>query len=131
MTGAGTLMALLAFYGLFLVTADLFEDRTKALKLFIWAMVLPYIANSAGWLLTEVGRYPWAVYDLVTLSEGVSNMVSASMVWMSLLGYTLIYSFLIVVTIYLMRKDVQAGPAPSSEAPPPSDETLSLVGTQD
>jgi len=131
MTGAGTLMALLAFYGLFLVTADLFEDRTKALKLFIWAMVLPYIANSAGWLLTEVGRYPWAVYDLVTLSEGVSNMVSASMVWMSLLGYTLIYSFLIVVTIYLMRKDVQAGPAPSSEAPPPSDETLSFLGTQD
>lgn len=131
MVGAGLLMVLLAFYGLYLGTTDKFENHTKALRLFIWAMALPYIANSAGWLLTEVGRFPWVVYDLVTLKQGVSNMVSASMVWMSLIGYTLIYSFLIVVTIYLMRKYGQAGPASTDEAPLPSDEMPSLIGAQD
>ena len=131
MVGAGLLMVLLAFYGLFLATTDLFEYRIKALRVFILAMALPYIANSAGWLLTEVGRFPWVVYDLVTLTQGVSNMVSSSMVWMSLIGYTLIYSFLIVVTIYLMRKYAQAGPASTDPASPQGDDIPSMVGAQD
>jgi cytochrome d ubiquinol oxidase subunit I len=131
MVGAGLLMVLLAFYGLFLATTDLFEHRIKVLRLFILAIALPYIANSAGWLLTEVGRFPWVVYDLVTLAEGVSNMVTASMVWLSLIGYTLIYSFLIVVTIYLMRKYAQAGPVSTDTASPLSDDIPSLAGALD
>ena len=36
------------------------------LRLFLYAIALPYLANTAGWLLTEIGRYPWIVYGLMT-----------------------------------------------------------------
>lgn len=136
MVGAGFLMIGLSVYALFLVMAEMFDRRTLALKIFQWALLLPYIANTAGWLLTEVGRFPWAVYGLVTLDEGVSNMVSPGLVWFSLIGYILIYGALIFATVYLLVKYSKAGPAPASQAEadqsePDSDAMPSLVGAQD
>jgi cytochrome d ubiquinol oxidase subunit I len=136
MVGAGFLMIGLSIYALFLVMAEMFDRRRLALKIFQWALLLPYIANTAGWLLTEVGRFPWAVYGLMTLDQGVSNMVSAGMVWFSLIGYILIYGALIGATIYLLVKYSKAGPVPASQPdsdqrPSDSDNLPSLVGAQD
>jgi cytochrome bd ubiquinol oxidase subunit I len=128
MVGAGFAMIGLALYALFLVMGDLFEQRPLALKIFVWAIVLPYMANSAGWLLTEVGRFPWAVFGLITLDKAVSPIVSSGMLLTSLLGYILIYGVLIVATVYLLQKYARAGlPAPEMEA----EETPALVGAQD
>jgi cytochrome bd ubiquinol oxidase subunit I len=96
------------------------------LKLFTYAIALPYLANSAGWLLTEVGRYPWTVFGLMTLEESVSPTVSGGMVFASLIGFILIYSALIVATVYLMSKHVRAGPPPADQSPP-EETTPSLV----
>lgn len=136
MVGAGFLMIGLSIYALFLVMTEMFDRRTLALRIFQWALLLPYVANTAGWLLTEVGRFPWAVYGLVTLDQGVSNMVSPGLVWFSLIGYILIYGALIIATIYLLVKYSKAGPAPTSQPdndqPEADNETMpSLVGAQD
>jgi cytochrome bd ubiquinol oxidase subunit I len=128
MVGAGFLMVGLSLYALFLVMGDLFEGRSLILKIFTFAIALPYLANSSGWLLTEVGRYPWTVFGLMTLEESISPTVSAGMVLTSLVGFILIYSGLIVATLYLITKHVKAG-LPVAEKPEP--EMPSLIGVGD
>lgn len=132
MVGAGFLMVLISAYALFLSLSDLVEPRSKILKFFPALILLPYMANTAGWVLTEVGRYPWVVNGLIRLEESVSTVVSAGMVWFSLIGYVLIYSLLIFATVYLLRKYAQAGPLPLSEPSNIEDQSApSLVGAQD
>jgi cytochrome bd ubiquinol oxidase subunit I len=128
MVGAGFLMVALSLYALFLVMGDLFERRPLGLKVFTFAIALPYLANTSGWLLTEVGRYPWTVFGLMTLDESISPTVSTGMVLTSLLGFILIYSVLIVATIYLITKHVKVG---IPEAEQPEAEVPSLVGASD
>jgi cytochrome d ubiquinol oxidase subunit I len=130
MVGAGFAMILLSIYALFLVMGELFEKRPLALKILLWALALPYLANTAGWLLTEVGRFPWVVFGLVKLEDGLSPTVPASSLWISLIGYVLIYAALIVATVYLMRKYARAG-LPAPDAAPAESPVPSLVGAQD
>jgi cytochrome d ubiquinol oxidase subunit I len=67
-------------------------------------IALPYIANSAGWILAEMGRQPWIVYGLQTVYEGVSASVSGTEVLISLIGFALVYTVLAVVDVYLLAK---------------------------
>ncbi|OBF52525.1 cytochrome ubiquinol oxidase subunit I [Mycolicibacterium monacense] len=104
-----------------------------------WAGVLtiptPFLANSAGWVFTEMGRQPWVVVPnptgdqlvRMTVQDGVSNH-SAGMVLFSLVMFTLVYGALAVVWFGLMRRYVLKGPQEhdSEPAPPskPDDEEL-------
>jgi cytochrome bd ubiquinol oxidase subunit I len=115
MVGAGFAMILLSFYGLFLIMGEMFHRRPWALPLFMWAIALPYLANTAGWFVTEIGRYPWVVFGLVKLEEGLSPNVSLGMVWLSLIGFILIYAILAGVTVFLLSKYAKAGPEPTDE----------------
>ncbi len=112
MVGAGMLMIILAVYALFLSLGEMTEKRPKLLNLLPWAMLLPYLANSAGWMLTEVGRYPWIVFGLQRVDQGLSpvEIVPAYMLWISLIGYILVYGLLMAATIFLMNKYAKAGP---------------------
>jgi cytochrome bd ubiquinol oxidase subunit I len=130
MVGSGFAMIALALYALFLVMGDLFEQRPLILKIFVFAMVIPYLANTAGWMLTEVGRYPWAVFGLVTLDQAVSPTVTAGMLLFSLVGYVLVYGLLIFATLYLLRKYAKAG-LPVASPDTELGEIPSLVGAQD
>jgi cytochrome d ubiquinol oxidase subunit I len=133
MVGAGFAMIGLSFYALFLVMGDLVQKRPPVLKVMVWAIALPYLANSAGWLLTEVGRFPWVVFGLVRLEDGVSKVVSTGMLWVSLIGYILIYGLLIFATVYLLSKYARSGPAATDDHLPDADseDLPSLVGAQD
>jgi len=132
MVGAGTLMVGLALYALFIVMGDMVDGAERYLKFFQWAILLPYLANSAGWILAEVGRMPWVVYGLMRVEDAVSNTVSAGEVLVTLIGYTLVYGALIVATIYLMTKYAKAGPASGDGEPEVQDEPApSILGAQD
>jgi cytochrome d ubiquinol oxidase subunit I len=132
MVGLGFLMIGLSLYGLFLVMGDILENRPKALKVFQWSLFLPFVANTAGWIMTELGRIPWIVYGLMKIDQGVTPIVSGSLVLFSLLGYTLVYGALMVAMIYLMIKFIKAGPESSQSASPDAPDAVpSLVGAQD
>ncbi len=112
MVGIGFLIIFMTLYGLiFMVIRKRYDQRAFILKAFTLAIALPYIANTSGWLLTEVGRFPWAVYGLIKLDESVSPTVSAGMLLISLVGYVVVYGLLIVATVYLLGKYAKAGPA--------------------
>lgn len=80
------------------------------LKMMLWSIPLPYIANTAGWLVTEVGRQPWIIYGLQLTEQGISKVVPMSHIWLSFGGYTMIYAIMAMIALYFVRKIIVAGP---------------------
>lgn len=115
----------------FLVWANLRGDITKAkwMKWLPWALVIPYIANASGWILTEMGRQPWIVYGLLKVQDAVSPNLTVVDLWISLIGYTVVYGSLAVAMVYLMRKYAIAGPDAAMHES--VDVDPKLVGAQD
>jgi cytochrome bd ubiquinol oxidase subunit I len=106
MVGAGVLMFVLGLVGLFLNSRKMLGDGKGKwmLNLLIAAILLPYLANTTGWMLTEVGRQPWIVQGLMTIDKAVSPNVTPVMLLISLIGFTLIYGLLMIADIYLLQK---------------------------
>lgn len=106
MVGAGMLMFVLGLVGLFFAfTNRLGNGKGKwLLRLLVLAILLPYLANSTGWILTEVGRQPWIVQGLMTVDQAVSPNVTVEMLWISLIGFTIVYGLLMVGDVYLLQK---------------------------
>jgi cytochrome d ubiquinol oxidase subunit I len=87
----------------------LFEKR-YLLWVFVWAVILPQIANQFGWYTAEMGRQPWIVYGLLRTSNALSNTVTANHVLFSLIGFSLVYTLLLGLFIYLLNKKIKKGP---------------------
>lgn len=109
MVGAGMLMILLSLFGSWAVWKQRIERHSRYLRWMIPAIALPYIANTSGWIMTEVGRQPWIVFGLQKTEEGVSQLVSAGMVATTLIGFTLVYGALAAVFVFLVVRTVREG----------------------
>jgi cytochrome bd ubiquinol oxidase subunit I len=83
--------------------------RRFALPVAIALPLLPLLANSFGWIFTEMGRQPWIVFGLMPTSAGVSPTVSAGEVLASMIGFTLIYGLLAVIEVRLLLKTIKGG----------------------
>ncbi|MUL84636.1 MULTISPECIES: cytochrome ubiquinol oxidase subunit I [unclassified Mycolicibacterium] len=138
------MIGFLAVPGLFALAA-LWLTRGGAIprqRWFSWFALLtiptPFLANSAGWVFTEMGRQPWVVvpnptgdHDIrLTVAQGVSGH-SAGMVWLSLVTFTLVYAVLAVVWFFLLRRYIVEGPLehdsePAPPTPPGDDEVAPL-----
>ena len=116
MVGAGTLMLLLAAWALAGVIGESFERSPRLLSLLVPALVLPYVANSSGWIFTEIGRTPWIVFGMMRLENAVSPSVTPGEVLFTLVGFTLIYAALMAADIYLLAKFAKGGLAVSEDA---------------
>ena len=109
MIGAGFLMLLFLILGLPAVFKDKFDFKAWYLKFLVWAIALPFIANSTGWIFTEMARQPWVVFGLFKTADGVSKAVSPFEVFLSLVLFTALYAVLIVADVYLLKKYAIAG----------------------
>jgi cytochrome d ubiquinol oxidase subunit I len=85
-------------------------------RIAIWTLAFPLIANSWGWIFTEMGRQPWVVYGVLQTRFGVSPTVSQGEVITSLTVYSLIYAILAVIEVKLLAKYVKAGPPELTES---------------
>lgn len=104
MVGLGFLMLGILLVTLYLNFEGTVENRPRFLRWIIFIIPLPYLANSAGWILAEVGRQPWMVFGLQRVEDAVSPNVSAGAVLFSLIAFTLIYGALMAADLYLLRK---------------------------
>ena len=125
MVGAGTVMSLLAIYGLWLRYRNQLLGSKRFLQLMIVAITLPFLANATGWILTEFGRQPWIVYGLMRIEEAVSPNVSVGMMAISLGGFTLLYGVLAVADFYLLQKYARGGSSDGEILPHPTLDTSS------
>ncbi|GCF07198.1 cytochrome ubiquinol oxidase subunit I [Dictyobacter arantiisoli] len=113
MVGVGMVLALISLAGLFL----LYKKRLEDMKWFLWVLVaslfFPYIGNTFGWVLAEIGRQPWIVNGLMKTSDGVSTSVSAGTILFSLITFILLYGVLAVADGFLLFKYARLGAAAS------------------
>jgi cytochrome d ubiquinol oxidase subunit I len=109
MIGLGVLAAILAALILYVTR----RERTLTSRWWGRAAIalplLPLLANSFGWIFTEMGRQPWAVFGLMTTENSVSPGVSTFEAATSLILLTLVYAVLAVVEVGLILKYVRAG----------------------
>jgi cytochrome d ubiquinol oxidase subunit I len=112
MVGLGFLFVLLTLIGLF-KSKKLESSRGYLLIMFV-SIPLPYIAAETGWIVTEVGRQPWIVYNKLKVADAVSP-IATSQVLPTLVGFVLLYSFLGAVAYYLIFQSARKGPGPVSK----------------
>ncbi|WP_289020467.1 cytochrome ubiquinol oxidase subunit I [Desulfobacter postgatei] len=107
MVGLGTLFILLMIYGW--IRRNKLLESPNFLKIMLWSIPLPYIAMEMGWVVSEVGRQPWIVYNLMRTSDAASPIAGAQ-VMVSLTAFILVYGLLGAVGFYLIAKSVKEGP---------------------
>jgi cytochrome d ubiquinol oxidase subunit I len=92
------------------------ERHRWFLKLAPWMIPIPFLACEMGWLVAELGRQPWTVYEMLPTWMSASTHSVAYMVF-SLTGFVLLYSIFIAVEMYLMVKFIRKGPDEHSHEP--------------
>jgi cytochrome d ubiquinol oxidase subunit I len=128
MVGIGTLLFLLSVW---YAVSWAFRRRMPASKLFLWAAassgVLAVIAMEAGWVVTEVGRQPWIVYNYMKVEDAATGNTG---VWITFIAIVVLYVALGITTILVLRgmsrrfrraggfTDHDAPYAPSAPPPP-------------
>jgi cytochrome d ubiquinol oxidase subunit I len=110
MVAIGVFMIALTLYASFLWWRGQLFDKKWLLWIFVFAALLPQVANQAGWFAAEMGRQPWVVYGLLRTSDALSESVVAEQVLFSLVLFFLVYVLLFVLFVYLLNKKIQAGP---------------------
>jgi cytochrome d ubiquinol oxidase subunit I len=109
MVGLGTLfLAVTGLAALLLVVRRLFQSRWMLWVLML-AMPFPYIANEAGWTVTEVGRQPWIVYGVMRTAEGSSPTVVAGETIFTTIGFAGMYFLLGVFFVLLVLREIARG----------------------
>lgn len=127
MVFAGLAMIALAAVALFLVLKKWLDRWPWLLRVLAWSIPLPYLANTAGWILAEVGRQPWIVFGLMRTEEGISVITTGGMVVFSLVAFVLVYGAAMVADIYLLIKYGRKGVSTELEAESTSDERASAA----
>jgi len=107
---ASLIMVAVGAYALYVMLKNWPDKWMRWMKWVPWAIALPYIANSSGWILTEMGRQPWIVQGLLKTEQGVTPTNSAGMVLFTLIGFVVIYAVLMVADVYLLTNFAKAGP---------------------
>ncbi|MFZ0447811.1 MAG: cytochrome ubiquinol oxidase subunit I [Desulfatiglandaceae bacterium] len=108
------LMVALGFYFALMTIIGWFKRNRLAespgyLKLMLFSIPLPYLANELGWVLAEVGRQPWIVYGVMKTPNAVSP-IATSQVLTSFLAFILVYGLLGAVGFYLIVRNARRGP---------------------
>ena len=121
MMGAGFLTMLFAAMALWKTRGQGVVTSSMWKHIAIWTPLLPVLANSFGWIFTEVGRQPWIVNGLMTTQTGVSTTVDAASVWISMIVYTVLYGVLAVVELKLLLRYIKPGAVPVEAPKDPAD----------
>ena len=104
---SGTFMLLIGAYGWFLSRRNKLEANRRFLKLMLYAISLPFIANTVGWLMTEMGRQPWVVFGVMKTEDAVSPNVTAGEVLFSLISFSSLYAILAGVLVFLFIRTIK------------------------
>jgi cytochrome d ubiquinol oxidase subunit I len=110
MIAVGTAMIFLSLYGCWLWWRKKLFDRRWLLWIFAWSVLLPQMANQAGWFTAEMGRQPWVVYGMLKTSDALSKVVTANQIIFSLILFTIVYIVLFALFLFLLNQKIKHGP---------------------
>ncbi len=116
MVGIGMTLIALSWGGVLLWWRGTLFNHRWLLWVFVFAVLGPVLANHLGWFSAELGRQPWVVWGLLKTADAGSPAVPAQSVWISLIGFILIYALLFALFIYLLNEKIQHGPGEPAAA---------------
>lgn len=114
MVGLGTIFIVIMGMAALL----LYRQRLYQTRFYLWVLMLafpfPFIANTAGWMTTELGRQPWLVYGLLRTRDGSSHLVHAGATVFTSLGFAGLYFVLGLLYLFLIAREIEHGPETAS-----------------
>ncbi|GAA0405081.1 cytochrome ubiquinol oxidase subunit I [Microbispora corallina] len=121
MIGFGGLAGLLALAGLWFTRRRRLPANPWFYRIAVIGIGLPFLANSLGWIFTEMGRQPWTVFGVMRTSAAVSPGSDVAEVAVTLAGFTLVYAVLAFIEVRLLLKFIRSGPEPAGRTDEPVD----------
>jgi cytochrome d ubiquinol oxidase subunit I len=117
MVGIGFLLFFIVLWAAILWRKrKIFENRT-----FLWTLLilhpLGFVATELGWIVTEMGRQPWLVYNLMRTEEGISPIPAGNVLW-SLSLFVIIFLTIGTSYFYYILMTLRRGPDLASPIPP-------------
>jgi cytochrome bd ubiquinol oxidase subunit I len=110
------LMVILGFLFILLFSVALYllyKGTISKNKWFLWiallSIPLPYIASELGWLLTELGRQPWIIQDMMTVKKAVTQISTGSVITTFIL-FAVLFTGLLISEVSIMVKQIKNGP---------------------
>ena len=117
MVGCGSLLLLVMLIALVQTLRGKIDQHRWVLKMALWSLPLPWIAIEAGWFMTEFGRQPWAIQDILPTYSAHSALTTGQLAF-SLIMIVGLYTLFLIAEVYLMQKYARLGPsAMQSEQP--------------
>jgi cytochrome d ubiquinol oxidase subunit I len=87
-----------------------FEKKYWLLKLLIISLPTPWIAAELGWFVSEYGRQPWTIGEVLPTFLSTSSLTQVDLIG-SILGLVLLYTVFLGLEMVLMVKFVRLGPS--------------------
>ena len=105
-------MLLVAAFATWLTWRGKIETSRRFHRVAVLSIFLPVLANTAGWIMTEMGRQPWVVYGLQLTRDAVSPSVATWTVAVGLGSYLLAYAVLMAADGWLIWRYARKLPEP-------------------
>jgi len=110
MVGLGTIFGATTALAVFLLWRGKLFDFKPMLWVLMLMLPLPYIANTAGWMVAELERQPWLIYGILKTSQGTSPNVSSGSALFTLIGFAGMYTILSILFLFLIQREIGHGP---------------------
>ncbi|MCX5591626.1 cytochrome ubiquinol oxidase subunit I [Alcaligenes endophyticus] len=117
MVALGLLMLAYFVGAIVLTLMNQVQHHRWFLRTAVWMIPVPFIACEMGWVVAEVGRQPWTVYEILPTWLSASTHSVTYMI-VSLTGFVLLYTIFALVEMYLMVRSIRKGPDDAPEAKP-------------
>lgn len=114
MVGLGLLMLGYFVVALVLTLTNTVQNKRWFLRASVWMIPVPFLACEMGWVVAEMGRQPWTVYEILPTWLSASTHSVTYMI-VSLTGFVLFYTIFAIVEMYLMIRSVKKGPEEPNE----------------
>ena len=103
MVGLGFLFIGLALWGGNLLRKGQLAERTRYLQAMMLASPLGFVALETGWYVTEIGRQPWVIQDVLKTNDAVSPALTGAEATGTLVAFVLLYIALLAAFGYVLK----------------------------
>lgn len=105
MVATGSLLALHALWALFVLwKRKPWSTQTLFLKTVVLASPLGFVALETGWMVTELGRQPWVIYNVLRTAKSVTPVHGLGL---RMLAFALVYVILGITVAGVLRRHVR------------------------
>lgn len=109
MVALGLIMLVYFVAALVLTLSNKVQNNRWFLRCAVWMIPVPFIACEMGWIVAEMGRQPWTVYEMLPTWLSASTHSVTYMI-VSLAGFLLFYTIFALIEMYLMIRSIRKGP---------------------